>query len=107
MAMLYDIQGVQILLTQLNDHLTEGGTLFPEKCPAHYCTVNMSWGLILASGVYATGAVITLGKAQEVPGFNHPAEAALRQRRRQVSTAGVLHVLLDLPARSSLVGEPS
>lgn len=39
MHMLYDIQGVQILLTQLNDHLTEGGTLFPRTVP---CTLLYS-----------------------------------------------------------------
>ena len=39
MHMLNDIQGVQILLTQLNDHLTEGRTLSPRTVP---CTLLYS-----------------------------------------------------------------
>lgn len=46
MHMLNDIQGVQILLTQLND-LLRVGLCTPEQCPARYCTQSMSCGLNL------------------------------------------------------------
>lgn len=51
MHMLNDIQGVQILLTQLNDHLTEGRTLSPRTVPCtllyseHSCGLNLVWCL--------------------------------------------------------------
>lgn len=59
------------------------GLCLAEQCPAH-SVYSEHEQLIGFSSLPATGAVITLGKAQKFR-FNHPAEAAVLRQRRQVS----------------------